>query len=334
MTKQLTLKQIYDLTYDALVRHGASAQQAGPAAQSIRDAEAEGIRNVGLGYLPIYLGHLRHGKLDGQAQPQIISQAGAVIQVDAAHGFCHTAFMHAFQPFVALAKEQGVALMSIQRSYSAGVLGWFNNLLAQEGLVNLMFANAPRSVTPHGGKGQFFGTNPISFGAPRPDGNPIVVDMATSATAKVNVKQAAAEGREIPLGWALDAEGNPTTNPKAGLAGGLAPLGGAKGFGLSLMVDILAAGMTGGNWAYNAPMFANNVGPAPNVGQIILAINPGCVGGAEYEARIETFVEALLGHEGVRLPGSRRQAARAAAEANGVEVPEALLARIEAATEN
>lgn len=325
---QLTLDQVYDLAYEALVRCGASADQAAPAAQSVRDAEAEGIRNVGLNYLPIYLGHLRHGKLDGNAQPKIVSQSGAVLQVDAAHGFCHTAFMHALEPFVTMTREMGIAVMSIQHSYSAGVLGWFNDILAEKGLVSLMFANAPRSVTPYGGKGQFFGTNPIGFGAPRNDDDPIVVDMATSATAKVNVKQAAKEGREIPLGWALDTEGNPTTDPKAGLAGGLAPLGGAKGFGLALMVDILAAGMTGGNWAYNAPMFGDNEGPPPNVGQIIIAMEPSKLGGSDYGTRVETFVDALSEKEGVRLPGARRYAKRVEAEQNGVEVPEALLERI------
>ncbi len=328
---QMTLNEIYTFAYEALVRCGCSAGQAAPAAQSVRDAEAEGIRNVGLGYLPIYLGHLRHGKLDGNARPRITSDVGAVMQVDAAHGFCHTAFDFAYKPFVAKTRVMGVAAMSIQRSYSAGVLGWFSDRLARTGLVSLMFANAPRSVTPYGGKGQFFGTNPISFGAPRKEGEPIVVDMATSATAKVNVKAAAREGREIPLGWALDSDGNPTTDPKAGLAGGLAPLGGAKGFGLGLMVDILAAGLTGGNWAYNAPMFADNEGPAPNVGQLIIALEPSRLGGDAYEERIETFVAELLGREGVRLPGAKRHAKREAAEADGIEVPQDLIDRINAA---
>lgn len=327
---RLTLEQIYKLSYDALTRCGASHLQADVGAQSVVDAEAEGIRNVGLGYLPLYLGHLRCGKLAGSAEPKIISQQGAVIQVDAGHGFCHTAFAHAREPFVALTKEMGIAAMSLQRSYSAGVLGWFNDLLAQDGLISLMFANAPSSVSPYGGKKPFFGTNPISFGAPRTDADPIVVDMATSATAKVNVKQAAREGREIPLGWALDKDGNPTTDPKAGLAGGLAPLGGAKGFGLGLMVDILAAGMTGGNWAYQSSPFGDNTGGPPSVGQLIIAIDPARMGGSAYLTRIETFVEALLAEDGVRLPGRKRYQHRRSAETHGIEVPDELIARIEA----
>jgi len=325
----MTLNEIYDFSHKHLVRCGASELQAGPAAASVRDAEADGIRNVGLNYLPIYLGHLQHGKLDGNAVPKIISQEGAVMQVDAAHGFCHTAFDFALKDYANMTREMGVGVMSLQRSYSAGVVGWFNNLLAEQGLVSLMVANAPRSVTPYGGKGSFFGTNPIGFGAPRPKDAPIVIDMATSATAKVNIKQAATEGREIPLGWAMDSDGNPTTDPKAGLAGGLAPLGGAKGYGLGLMVDIMAAGLTGGNWSYDAPMFADNEGDAPNVGQIIIAMSPPKVGGTDYDSRIEDMLGALQAKEGVRLPGVRRHEFKTEAEANGIEVPQALIERIE-----
>ena len=153
---QLTLSQIYDLTHAALVRCGASDVQAGPTAASVRDAEAEGIRNVGLGYLPLYLDHLRCGKVVGTAQPTVVSQNGAVIVVDAAHGFCHPAFIHAFDPFVARTRELGISAMSIHRSYSAGVVGWFNDLLARQGLVSLAFANAPSSVALFGGKRPFF----------------------------------------------------------------------------------------------------------------------------------------------------------------------------------
>jgi (2R)-3-sulfolactate dehydrogenase (NADP+) len=324
----LTLDQIYKLSYEALRRCGASKLQADPTAESVRDAEADGIRNVGLGYLPIYLGHLRHGKVIGDAVPTIISQEGAVIQVDAANGFCHPAFLHALDPFVGLTNRMGIAVMSLQRSYSAGVVGWFNNHLARRGLVSLAFANAPTSVAPFGGKSPFFGTNPIGFGAPRANGEPIIVDMATSATAKVNIKKAAAEGREIPLGWAIDPEGNPTTDPKLGLKGGLAPLGGAKGFGLGLMVDILAAGLTGGNWAHEAPAFGVNIGGPPNVGQIFIAMAPDKLGGGSFLTRIEGMISDLLAIEGVRLPGSQRAAARASAERQGVEVPDELLEKI------
>ena len=325
----LTLPQIYTLTYDALVRCGASEMQATTTAESVMDAEAEGIRNVGLGYLPLYLGHLRHGKVNGNAQPAIIHQQGASILVDADHGFCHPAFKFALEPFADLANEMGIAVLTLTNSYSAGVVGWFNNLLAEKGLVSLAFANAPSSVAPYGGKKKLFGTNPIAFGAPRAEADPIIVDMATSATAKVNVKQAAREGREIPLGWAKDSDGNPTTDPKAGLAGSLSPMAGAKGYGIGLLVEILAAGMTGGNWAFDSSQFADNEDGPPSVGQLFIAIAPSKVGGDDYLTRVESLVERLEGQDGVRLPGAKRAANRVSAELHGVAVPADLIARIE-----
>lgn len=324
----LTLKEIYQLSYDALARCGAADVQAAPGAKSVEDAEADGIRNVGLKYLPIYLGHLLHNKLAGNAVPEIIKQEGSVIQVNAANGFSHTAFLHALEPFNALVREQGIAIMSIHNGYSAGVVGWFNDLLAKEGFLNFGFANAPSSVHPAGGKQKFFGTNPLGFGAPRGDGPPIIVDLATSMTAKVNVKQAAAEGRPIPPNWAQDADGNPTTDAAAGLAGSLSPLGGPKGYGLGLMVELMAAGLTGGNWAFEAPQFGNNEGTYPNVGQTFIAIDPAKTGGAAYAERVEHMIGALLAQDGVRLPGGRRAEFRANAETNGIDVPDDLIEKI------
>ena len=327
---RLSTDAVYQLTLGALIRCGASEANAVPVAESIRDAEAEGIHNVGLGYLPIYCDQLLCGKVNGAAQPNILSSDGAVIRVDADLGFCHTAFMSAFDHYVALTKRQGVALLSICRSDSAGVVGWFVDRLARQGLVSMIFASASPSVAPWGGTKPFFGTNPIGFGAPRAGNEPIVIDMATSATAKVNVKQAAAEGREIPLGWANDKDGNPTRDPNEGLAGSLAPTGGYKGYALNLIVDILAAGLTGGNWSYQTPSLLGTEGGPPNIGQLFIAIDPSKVGGEELPIRMEAMITALLEQDGVRLPGDRRHQSRVDAERNGIEVNQALIERLEA----
>ena len=162
----------------------------------------------------------------------------------------------------------------MHHSYSAGVLGWMVDLLARDGLVSLGFSNSSPLVAPWGGRTAMLGTNPLAFGAPRDGRPPFVVDMATSATAYVNIRQAAAEGRDIPLGWAVDPDGNLTTDPHRGLAGTVAPLGGAKGFALGLIVEILAAGITGGNWAIDSSSFIDDVGGPPDVGQVFIAIDP------------------------------------------------------------
>jgi (2R)-3-sulfolactate dehydrogenase (NADP+) len=325
----LTLDQIEDLAYRALVRSGANDTQARPMAASIREGEAEGIRNVALSYLPTYCLHVRCGKVDGQAVPTVHGAEGSVLKVDAGGGFCHPAFWAAIDSFEQLTKAQGIAVLMITRSNSAGVVGWFVDHLARRGLVSLAFANASPSQAGWGGRQPFFGTNPLGFGAPRAAGAPIVVDMATTATARVNVWHAMNDGHEIPDTWAMDADGRPTTDPAAGLAGSLTPLGGAKGYGLALMVEVLAAGLSGGDWSYETSSFGGDQGSPILVGQTFIAIDPErCTPG--FAERMQAMIEMLLTDDGVRLPGDRRHEFRAVAEQAGVEVPDDLIAEIDA----
>ncbi len=325
----LALDRIEGVAYDALVRCGASDLQARPTAASIRDAEAEGIRNVGLGYLPTYCSHLLCGKVVGTAVPVVEPPDGATLRVDAGFGFCHPAFGAALSPFVDLTRSLGISLLSVSRSYSAGVLGWMVRLLAERGLVALGFANSSPLVAPWGGRTPMLGTNPLAFATPRAGHRPLVIDMATSATAWVNIRQAADEGREIPLGWGLDADGRPTTNPQRALDGSVAPLGGAKGFGLALLVEILAAGLGGGNWGIDSSAFGDDVGGPPGVGQAFIAIDPTRHGHG-FTERLELLLNALVSESGARLPGDRRLDALDRAMRSGVDVPDELLHTIEA----
>ncbi|PID46730.1 MAG: lactate dehydrogenase [Proteobacteria bacterium] len=326
-TVRLTLQQIHDLSYDALRKCGASELQAGVVAQELMDAEAEGIRNVGLGYIHLYLNHLRCGKVIGDAVPEIVRESAAATLVNANHGFCHTAYMHVEERLIETAKAQGIGMMAIHHSYSAGVLGWFVRRLAQRGLVSLMFANSSKAVAAHGGKVPFFGTNPFAFGSPRQDDAPVVIDMATASTARVNIVRAANEGRSIEPGHAIDAQGNPTTDPAAALKGAQLPVGGPKGFGLGLIVDLMGGALTGSNCSYEASMFSTSEGGPPNVGQSIIAFNPDFYSD-DYLAHLETMFTAMTEDNDVRIPGARRHSLREKHEAEGVEVPQALLDKI------
>src|SRR5690349_403336 len=326
---RLSLAEIYDLSLSALCGSGASPAQAAPTADSVREAEAEGIRNVGLGYLPIYCEHLRCGKVKGRAEPVLTEVTPALLRVDARHGFAHPAFLRALPRFTEMAGTMGVAALSITHSYSAGVVGWFVAKLAEAGLVSLAFANSSASIAPWGGRKATFGTNPIGLGAPRKGHPPIVVDMASSATARVNIVQAAGRGEQVPPGWVFDSEGKPTTEPKALLAGGsVGPLGGAKGYGLALIVDLLAAGLTGASFSYQASSFGTNEGGPPDVGQLFIAFAPNLTGGEAMAERLEQLVGQVEAQPGARLPGDKRHENRRKAERDGVEVPEDLVAKL------
>jgi (2R)-3-sulfolactate dehydrogenase (NADP+) len=225
---------------------------------------------------------------------------------------------------VAAARECGVAMMAITHSYSAGVLGWFVDRLARQGLVAVMFANSSALMAPHGGARPFFGTNPLAWAAPRLNGPPVVADLSSSAVAWVRVKMAADAGEPIPLGWALDAEGLPTTDAAKALEGSMAPAAGHKGSALALLVDVMAGGVAASNFSHEASGFGGNEGGPPDVGQVVLAIdanvaNPVVVDRLEHEFR------SLTEQPGVRLPGDARLAARARSELHGVDIPDELM---------
>ena len=331
--KTLTLDEVDDLARRALAACGAQGRQLDIAVQSVVDAECDGIRTVGLGYLPLYCGHLQVGKINRMAQPGHEKIAPSVLRSDADSGFAHAAYVEAESDFYALARSQGIAALSIVDSYSAGVVGWFVQRMAAAGLVGIGFANSPSAVAPAPGAKPFFGTNPMAFALPRADGEPIIADMATSQVALVTIKQAAAAGRAIPQGWGYDAAGRDTTDAAAVIDGGaLAPAGGYKGMLLGLLVDVLAGVLGGPNCSFQAPVFKNNTGGEPKVGQFFIAVSPGTVtpgGDSAYAARVETMLAALAAEPGVRLPGARRHEFRARAAAGGVEVPLELIEKLE-----
>ncbi|MBI1775804.1 MAG: Ldh family oxidoreductase [Proteobacteria bacterium] len=324
MSIRLSLAEINRLSLEALLGSGADRRNAEPVARSIEDAEAEGIPNVGLSYLTHYCEDLRRGRINGKAIQNVEQITSAAIRVDGDYGFAHAAFIAAESAFLASVENAGFACLAIRHSYMAGVVGWFVDRLARRGLVALAFGNSPSMVAPFGGKRRFFGTNPMAFAAPRASAPPLVVDLSTSVTARVNVVQAAAAGGPIPEGWALDEDGRPTTDPARALAGTVAPLGGYKGTCLAIMVDVLAAGLTGSNWAHEAEVIRADPGGPPGVGQMLLAFSPDRLGAPALAGRLEKMLAAMCADEGVRIPGDRRHAHRLQAERDGIVVASSL----------
>jgi (2R)-3-sulfolactate dehydrogenase (NADP+) len=337
---RLSLDDVYDLGLRMLIASGSTKENAEPVASAIRDAEAQGMRTHGLEYIMYFCDHLRNGKINGCAVPAVIHRADSTLVVDADHGFAHTAFLGALDEFVAMTKRTGTASLGITRSYSASVVGWFVEHLAAHDLVSLAFANASPLMPSWGGSTARFGTNPLGFGVPRsvprsvpggePCGEPIVVDMATSTVARVELIAAAKRGEELPTGWALDNSGQPTTDPQEALAGMNAPLGGAKGYGLAMMVDVLAAGLTGANFSMESTGLLDNDGGPPGVGQLFVAFDPRRFGIADFNERIGAYANEIASEQGVRLPGDRRHQQARTSREGGVEVSDELLARLHA----
>ncbi|MCB4455743.1 Ldh family oxidoreductase [Leisingera sp. McT4-56] len=330
-TRTMTLAEIEDLSFRALVAAGTSEANARPLAVATAATEADGVASHGLAYIPIYAEHVQCGKVDGQAAPVLTRPRPGVVAVDAATGFAHSAIDMGFEVLIPAAREQGVVVLAIRNSYNCGVLGYHTARLARAGLVGLGFTNAPASIAPSGGNKPVVGTNPFSVAVPGEDGEPeLLIDQSASTIAKSEVMKHAREGKEIPLGWALDADGNPTTDPDAGLKGSMAPSGGYKGVGVALLTEIMAAALTGATLGINASPFSGTAGGPPKTGQMFIAIDPAATANDAFSAGMAGIVEAVRGQAGAHLPGDGRRAKRLQARQDGVAVSVATLARIEA----
>ena len=312
----------------ALEASGASASVAAIMADAIAAAELDGIPSHGLFYLPTYCQHLKCGKVNPDAR--IVSEVrGASVTVDADAGFAHPAISLAFERLVPAAREFGVATAAIRKSYNCGVLGYHTEALSRAGLVGIGFTNAPASIAPWGGKKPLVGTNPISVAVPDAlGGTAFLIDQSASVVAKSEVMKHDHAGRPIPVGWALDPEGNPTTEPSVGLRGSMVPAGGAKGFGLALFVELMAACLTGANLGKDAAPFSGTAGGPPGTGQFFIAIDPGATSSGLFAERVAAIVSAMKDMEGVRLPGERRFAARNRIVREGIPVSGDLVERV------
>jgi (2R)-3-sulfolactate dehydrogenase (NADP+) len=324
----LRLDAAHRLATDTLVRCGTAPAQAESVARALVAAEADGLRTHGLMRLLAYGEQVRAGKVVGDAVVSSTRPKPGLLAIDAAHGFAYPALDTAIALLPEIAREQGIAAAAIRRSHHCGAAGRPVEALAERGLVAILFANAPASMAPWGGTRPVFGTNPIAFACPLPGAEPIIVDLSLSKVARGNIITAKQRGEAIPEGWALDAEGNPTTDPVAALAGTMVPLGDAKGTALALMVELLAAGLTGARFASEASSFLDAEGEPPSTGQLILAIDATAFAGNALE-RFAVLARSVAEQDGARLPGTRRFAARARAAEEGITLSETLLAEIE-----
>lgn len=329
MTLQMmSLDEVALLAADQLRAAGATGAAAASVAGSIRQAERDGIRSHGLTYLPVYKEHLRCGKVDGNAVPRVALPRPGAVTVDAGLGFAHPAIDAGLPRLCAAARANGIAAMTLFRSYNCGVLGHHAERLAEEGLIGLCFTHAPASIAPPGARVPVIGTNPFAVAAPGAGGGAVlVIDQSASVVAKSEILLRARRGEPIPEGWALDAEGRPTTDAAAALQGSMLPSGGYKGFGMGLLAEILASALSGAVASRDASPFSGPAGGPPATGQCFIAIDPGAFADG-FADRIAGLAAAIAGQAGARLPGSRRTAARLRAERDGVRVDAALMARI------
>ena len=307
-TVTVALDEIEAVSRQALVKHDAAVWIAEHVAHAVRTAEAN--RNIicGLYYLESYCIQLASGRVDGNVEPLITKPRTAIIQANARMGFAQPAFARGLPEALKLLKDTGTCTLAVSHAHTCTSLGYFTEQIALAGAIGIGFANASAVVSPPGGSKAVLGTNPMAMAIPAKRGGvAFQFDQSTSAVALGKITQAAAADESIPLGWAVDSRGKPTTDPKAALEGSLLSTGGYKGYGFGLMVEVLAAAVTGSVNSVNVKGLKLADGPPHDLGQYYFLVDPTAISGDSFWDRMTILGNSVDAQENARLPGSKRQ---------------------------
>ena len=325
---RLTLDEVRELANNALLANGLSSEQARAIADNVTRAERDECKSHGLFRIPWYAGAVRAGTASPDAVPVLSELAPAVAKVDAGGGFSPLAQEVGADALTEKARAHGLAALAITRVFHVAALWPEVETLAERGLVAFAFTGSIRFVAPAGGIKPLYGTNPMAFAWPRPGRPPLIFDQASSVSARGEILLHQRDGHTLPEGWAIDAGGQPTTDPAAALGGAQLPFGGHKGAAIALMVELLTGALMGEFFSFEADEYEPDETNPSIGGEFMLAIDPiACVEHNDRGAQLahgEKLFEQILGQEGTRLPGDRRLEARERTPSEGIVIPKSL----------
>lgn len=304
----VTIAQIEAASRAALTAHGAGDWQAAEVARAVARAEETGNVICGLYYLESYCTQLVSGRVKGDVEPKVTAPRPGAIAVDAKFGFAQPAFARGLPQAVAAAQKLGVATLSVGHAHTCTSVGFFTEQIAAQGLIGIGMTNASAIVSGPGGKTPILGTNPIAFTIPGAAGDVprMHADFSTAAVALGKITMAKAAGEAIPLGWAVDRDGKPTTDPAAALGGSLVSAAEYKGWALGLLVEIMAAGLTGSVNSLDVKGLKLPDGPPHGLGQVYILVDPAAHSAA-FADRFDRLATAVASDPGVRIPGNPRR---------------------------
>lgn len=325
----VSLQRLQQIAEQALTDAGAHHVMATTTARALVAADAQGLASHGVARVAQYVAHLKNGRVNGSAVARVVRDKASACLVDAENGLAFPACKLAVEEAINRARTTGAAFAAVTNSHHFGVAAYHLTEVAASSMVGLAFGNSPAAMPAWGGKRALFGTNPIAANFPRKNAAALCIDLSLSEVARGKVMIAAQQGQPIPLGWALDRSGQPTTDAKAALDGMMLPAGGVKGAMLALTVELLCTTLTGANFGFEADSFFVDEGNQPRLGQAFLVIDPAALAGADvYHSRVEALIGAMCADREVRLPGERRERLAQQAAREGIEIPDAVLARL------
>jgi LDH2 family malate/lactate/ureidoglycolate dehydrogenase len=291
---------------DLLIAHGLSSEDAVTVAEALVSADVRGVSTHGIVRLPGYIERLRRGMVETRPEIAVRKVTPVSAQVDGGNGLGFVVGNRAVDVAVEMAAESGVGLVGVKRSNHFGMAGNYALRAVRAGMIGIVMTNASRAMPPFGGREPLLGTGPLAIGAPGgPNSNDFLLDMSPSVAARGKIRLAAQHGEQIPLGYALDADGNPTTDPNEALKGVLMPMGGPKGSGLAIVIEILAGVLTGSAFAGEVRDQYKDFDQPQDVGHIMIAIRPDLfLPLAEYRERMDFLAKRV--HENTPQEGVER----------------------------
>lgn len=321
--RRLTLNELIQILHSIFVGYGTSLDVAKILATNCALAERDGSDGHGVFRIPGYVSTLQSGYVDGRAEAIIDTAAGAFIRVDACNGFAQSALSAVSKALTAAAQSQGVAIAAIKNSHHFGALWLDVEPFARAGFIAIACVNSVARVVPHNGNRPVYGTNPIAFATPRHNDDPLVFDQATSALAFGEIRLAAKRGERLPSGCGVDRHGAPTSDASEILNGGsLLPFGGYKGASISMMVELLSAALTGGNFSTEVSTQAFPGAQTSKTGELVIVIDPSHGGGTNFAQRVTQLCCSLRDSGQDRLPGDRRLQRRRESDRLGIALSE------------
>ncbi|MDQ1002199.1 LDH2 family malate/lactate/ureidoglycolate dehydrogenase [Neobacillus niacini] len=273
---------------------GLNQEEAIETAKHLVTADLKGVSSHGVHRVPIYVKRLRLNVISNNSSILVERETPVSLKVNGGNGIGPYVVRQAIELGIQKAKDIGMCAVAIHHSNHAGILSYYTELAVKNDLIAFATTNAPANMAPFGGKERYFGTNPFSIGVPAGNELPYILDMATSVVAKGKIIKAMNDNKSIPLGWAIDKDGNDTTDSKAAFDGLVLPLGGAKGYGLAFMVDIFSGILSGANWGPHINDLYSNFETPQNLGQFIWLMRPDLFMEMEdFKARMDQAIREI-----------------------------------------
>jgi len=314
-----------------LISSGIDERDASIVSDLLIKAELQGVSSHGLSRIEVYLDRINKGLINIKPNFSIDFKFPSLGIMDADNSLGHVAAYKAMTEAIEKAKIYGISMVGVKNSNHFGVASYYAEMAVKENLVGYVISNGPPATPPWGGREMYFGTNPFAVGIPGGEKGPIIVDMATSVVARGKIIKAAKEGKEIELGWALDEDGKPTTDPNKALKGCILPMGEHKGSAISMLIELMSGLLTGAGYGKQVAWQYDESSGKGNVGHVFCAMNPeGFIDINELRSKMDSFYNEIKempkaqGFDSIRLPGESRRESMVENTKKGIELNETL----------